>query len=670
MRSRAAIWFSVFAAAALAFVVARPAWSACAPSAQGIFPASGIVGTSVPATVSGSGLTGATASVFGEPGLSVSVSTATDATVNLQLQIDAAAAPGERIITLTTATGIVAVDFTVNPAGGPIVTGVAPTPTATQGFALDLVVSGQNLALLGASNVTVSGNGVTVSTATPAGDGSSIDIVLGVAADADLGTHALVIASPSGGAMIDLRVMRPAPTISSVTPGAGAVGTSFPITVTGANLMGATMVITSGASGQGGVSITQVATPDDATLTATMTVSGTLAPESEPRLLIVTNESGQSTAEFSVVAAGVPSITGIRPAAGSPTQTVHVTLHGFGLTGAALSTPSAFLTLQNVVVVDDQTITADVVVGAGATVNTNQTITATVGASTANGTFRVIAANAPFIGAIRPPFGNRGATLAVFLDGVNLSTVVSGTGITVSGPKITVSNATAVDALTARAIFVVDPLASIGTRDVSVTTSTGTFTKTSSFRINIPGQVPTISDVSPSIVQPGTTTHITVTGSGLAGAGVTVGGAGATVSNVVVDPLGATITFDLALAAGAAAENRAVIVVTENGTASCGVLSSATLDILAPALVRTGSVVQITSLGYRLFMFEFSINANFDAGLRTYVVTSDSPQLTLSRLQELAIGRAVRDLPFGYVRAQAVTATNLIGTSAVYRFRR
>src|SRR4029453_19289358 len=87
----------VLAAALLLLLGARPVWALCAPSATGIFPASGIVGTTVTATVSGDGLAGATATVFGEPGLDVVVQTATDTTVTLQLTLDAAAAPGERI---------------------------------------------------------------------------------------------------------------------------------------------------------------------------------------------------------------------------------------------------------------------------------------------------------------------------------------------------------------------------------------------------------------------------------------------------------------------------------------------------------------------------------------------------------------------------------------------
>jgi hypothetical protein len=662
-------------AAALAFLagsfcVAQSVWAFCAPSVKGVFPASGIVGTSVAATVTGSDLSGATASVFGEPGLGVSVTNTSATTVSLQLTIDAAAAPGERIISLTTSAGTVAVDFTVNPAGGPIVAAVSPEAKATQGFPLALVVTGQNLAGIAAPNVTVSGVGVTVDTATAAGDGTSLDLALAVAADADLGTHAVVIATPTGGALLQLYVQRPAPSITQISPGAGAVGAVVPLTITGAHLTGAALIITSGASGQGGVAVSQVATPDDSTLTATLTISGSLSAESEPRLLIVTNESGQATAEFFVVAAGVPTITSIRPGAGSPNTTVGVTLRGLHLTGAVVTTSSPLVAPQNVTVVDDETITLNVAINSTAPTNTNYSVIATVGLSVTTATFRVIATNAPFIGAVRPPFANRGDTATILVEGVNLSTVVTGTGVSLSGPKIIVSNVAAIDDQTVRAILTVDPTASVGGRDVTVTTSHGSFTLSSSFRVNIPGQVPTISDVTPLVVAPGTTTPITVTGSNLAGAGVSVGGPGAVVSNISVSA-GVTVTFDLTLASDASAENRPLIVVTENGTATCGLLSLAPpIELSAAKLEKTGAVFEALTAGYRLFLFEFSLNERFDQGLRTCTVASGTALLTLSRRDAERIGRAVRALPFGYVRVRAVTATNQIGASVAHRFER
>jgi hypothetical protein len=313
MRTRAFERTIALALGASLLFASQVAWALCAPSARGIFPASGIVGTSVPATVQGTGLSGATASVFGEPGLSVTVQNTADTAVSLQLQIDAAAALGERIISLVTPAGTVAVSFTVNPVGGPVVAAVSPPPIATQGFGLDLAISGQNLAGLDASNVTVSGTGVAVSGAVAAPDGTLFDLSLDVAGDAELGTHALVIDSSAGGAILQLLVQRPAPTISGVSPGAGEIGTTAPITITGANLTGAALVVTSGESNQGGVTVSNVASSvDGAWLTATLDIDSGLSPETEPRLLIVTTESGQTTTEFFIVAPGVPSLTRIR----------------------------------------------------------------------------------------------------------------------------------------------------------------------------------------------------------------------------------------------------------------------------------------------------------------------------------------------------------------------
>ena len=92
--------------------------------------------------------------------------------------------------------------------------------------------------------------------------------------------------------------------------------------------------------------------------------------------------------------------------------------------------------------------------------------------------------------------------------------------------------------------------------------------------------------------------------------------------------------------------------------------------LLSAELVKTGSVFQVLTAGFRLFVFEFSINVNFVPGPRTYTAASTGPILVLSQLQAENVGRAVRDLPFGYVRVRAVTTTNQIGTSDPYRFRR
>ena len=348
-----------------------------------------------------------------------------------------------------------------------------------------------------------------------------------------------------------------------------------------------------------------------------------------------------------------------------------VTLRGLNLTGATLSTNSGQITLQSATFVDDETMTVDVVIPGGTATDTEHTITATSGMESADISFRVIPAGTPFIGEVSPPFGNRGGTLAVLLDGINLATVTTGTGVNLSGPKINESNAESPDDQTVRAILDLSVTASTGFRDVTVITAAGSFTRSAAFRVNIPGQLPIIADVAPSVVDPDTTTTITVTGSGFDGAGVTVGGPGATVTNLAVDETETTITFDLTITADAPAESRPLIVVTENGTATCRILSRpAPIEFNAARFVKTGAAFEVPTAGYRLFLFEFSLNVLFEEGARSRTFASKESRFGLTRLDAESIRRAVRDLPFGYVRVRAVTATSQLGSSDPVRFRR
>jgi hypothetical protein len=189
--------------------------------------------------------------------------------------------------------------------------------------------------------------------------------------------------------------------------------------------------------------------------------------------------------------------------------------------------------------------------------------------------------------------------------------------------------------------------------------------------VNIPGQIPTITDVEPKLVEPGTTTPMTVTGSNFEGGAVLVTGPGATVGNVVVDPSFTLITFDLTLTADAPAETRGVIVVTENGTARCNIASNPSPPpLVAAKLVKAGALFTVASGGFRLFVFEFSINDLFAAGLRTVGIPEASGSLTLDRRDTVAIEQAFRDAHRGYVRVRAITATNRVAASPGQPIRR
>ena len=234
-------------AAALAaawLVVPARAGAVCAPAASGIFPASGIAGTSVVATISGSALDGGVLSVLGDPGLTATLQSSAPATLTVRLDLDATATPGERLIFVDTPGGSTGVSFTINAAGGPVVDAVSPALIATQGVELDATVTGANLGGVTAGGVTVSGAGVSALSATPSADGSTLSLAFGVDAAADLGTHAVTLAAPAGSAVLQLYVRRPPPTVTAILPAAGEVGATVPIRITGTHLTDAALVIT------------------------------------------------------------------------------------------------------------------------------------------------------------------------------------------------------------------------------------------------------------------------------------------------------------------------------------------------------------------------------------------------------------------------------------------
>jgi hypothetical protein len=276
------------------------------------------------AVVRGDALTGAAVTVVGDAGLAATVQSANGLTADVRIVVDVAAVPGERILILETPGGSAAVSFTVIPAGGPVIDGVSPRLVGILGQPLAVTFTGSNLGgVTSGTTIAVSGAGVTVSSAVPSGDGTSLAVELAIAADADLGTHALTIGNGVAAVIVTLYVLRPVPTVTLVSPAAGEVGATVPITLTGTGLTGAALVITGP-----DVTVSDVATPTDTSLTATLTIAPTATPSAEARLLIVTTESGQTTIEPFVVPAGVPTVTAVLPGAGEPGATVPVTLRG------------------------------------------------------------------------------------------------------------------------------------------------------------------------------------------------------------------------------------------------------------------------------------------------------------------------------------------------------
>ncbi|TMA97534.1 MAG: hypothetical protein E6J77_00145 [Deltaproteobacteria bacterium] len=111
--------------------------------------------------------------------------------------------------------------------------------------------------------------------------------------------------------------------------------------------------------------------------------------------------------------------------------------------------------------------------------------------------------------------------------------------------------------------------------------------------------------------------------------------------------------------------------ITENGTARCGISTNPEPPtLLAAKLVKPGALFTVTSSSFRLFVFEFSVSELFTPGPETWTIADADGSLTLSRLDDVDIGRAYRERHRGFVRVRAVTTTNRIGISPAQTIRR
>ncbi len=165
----------------------------------------------------------------------------------------------------------------------------------------------------------------------------------------------------------------------------------------------------------------------------------------------------------------IPSLTSITPNVGTQNHTTSVTLSGANFT---FDTPTILvsgsgITVSNLVVVSDTTITADLVVSAGAAtgVRTVRVETAEGDSTTVNFTINV--SSDPTITSITPSSGYQTSTIAFTITGTNLT----GGSVAISGTGITVQNVVVVNSTTITGQFVIGATASIVSRNVTVTAS-------------------------------------------------------------------------------------------------------------------------------------------------------------------------------------------------------
>ena len=339
------------------------------PSLASIAPATGVRGSNVPVTLTGVGLTNATAVTVSGTGVAVvGVTPVNDTTVTAQFNIAGTATANARTVTVTSPGGTTGnVEFTITMPPAPILSSILPT-TGERGTIVPVILTGTNLSE--ASAVTFNGSGTTcVITGTPTS--TSVSANCTISAASTLGARTVTVTTP-GGTSNTVAFTVTGPALLSIAPIAGARGKVVPVTLTGTDLTGATAVTISGT----GVTASLVSATNDTTVTATFTI--TTGATLSARGVTITTPNGITPANPVLFTVLGPTLTGISPGTGTRGTTVPVTLTGNYLDNATGATVSGTNITCSTPVVSGGTN------GVGETAATNCTIAvgATLGART------------------------------------------------------------------------------------------------------------------------------------------------------------------------------------------------------------------------------------------------------------------------------------------------
>jgi IPT/TIG domain len=371
-----------------------------APTLTSINPTSGTEGTTVPVTLTGTNLTGATAVNIlpTTAGITVGAITVNGAGTSLTttFTIASTATVGTDTVSVTTPGGTTGtVNFRVTAPGAPTLTSISPTSGA-QGASVPVSLNGTNLTGATAINIAPTTAGITVGAFTVNGAGTQITTTFTIAATAPTGTDTVSVTTPIGtSGTVNFAVRPPAPTLTSMSPNTGGAGTTVPVTLTGTNLTGASAVTMAG----GGVTCTITGTSTATNVTASCVISATATTGA--RTVTVTTPGGTSNAvTFTITGA---TVTSIAPTTGSRGETVPVTITGTNLATAsavALLTgggAAGGVTCTITGTSTATTVTANCAISTTATLSArNVTVTTTDGTAVLTGGFTVTAATVTF----------------------------------------------------------------------------------------------------------------------------------------------------------------------------------------------------------------------------------------------------------------------------------
>jgi len=595
-------------------------------SLTSINPSSGAQGTTVNVTITGTGLTTASAVNVSGGGITVSNFVGGSATtVTATFTIAPTATASARNVTVTTAAGTSnAVTFTVVAPTSPTLTSIVPA-SEIRGTALGVTLTGTNF-VTGASVV-----------ATPAVTGFSISNVVVASATSITATFTSTTGTPIGS--VNIGVVTPGgasntlpfaingPVLTSISPTSAMRGTaSVPVTLTGSGLTGTTAINVSG----GGITVSGLTVVSDTSVTATFAISATATASA--RNVTVTTSAGNSNAvTFTVTAPSSGSgLTSIAPDTGARGTTQTETLTGSGLTGAtSVNVTGGGITVNSFTVNSDTQITASFTISPAAALTARNVTATTPSGTTTPVTFTVVNPGTPILSSIAPSSGFRRTAaapnpVAVVLTGSNFT---AGSTVNVVAPAsgLTVTGVTMVSPTQINATFNTTTTAAIGPRSITVTTPGGT-----SGAVTYTVLGPVLTSIAPTSALRGQAVPVSIFGSGLTGTtAVNVSGGGSVAVSGITVVSDTQVNATFTISAGASGTARNVTVTAPGGNSNAVTFTvtippTPTLTSIAPPTGVRGTAVPVTLTGTNFIAGRTTVNVS-GGGITVSGVTVNSP---------------------------------------------
>ena len=466
-----------------------------APTVTSVSPATGPAGGGTTVTITGTGLTNATAVYFGKTLAAI----VTDPAGGPITVISPAGVAGTVDVTVVTAGGTsatsVADDFTY--VAAPVVTGISPSvgPAGTT-----VTITGTGL-----TNATVKFGTVTVLAANVISDSPTQIVVVSpanIVGTVDVTVVTAVGTSATSAADQFTYVQKPI--VSGVSPGKGpAVGGST-VTIAGTGLANATAVWFVDKTLGAKASATIVPGSNTSTQLVVTSPAGVANDTDDVEVVTAGGQSASATADqFIYVAA--PTVTSVSPATGPAGGGTTVTITGTGLANAT----AVYFGKTAAAIVTDPAggpITAISPAGVAGTVDVTVVTAGGTSVTSLADLFTYVAA--PVVTGISPSVGPAGTTVTITGTGLTNATVKFGT-VTVLAANVISDSPTQIVVVSAANI--------VGTVDVTVVTAVGTSATSAADQFTYV-QKPIVSGVSPGKGPAVGGSTVTIAGTGLANA--------------------------------------------------------------------------------------------------------------------------------------------------------